>query len=58
MDYAIDIILKFTEDDPSRLEKTFFAGVRREELNKKHMTHIWENHLYAMHKDLNDSEED
>ena len=58
MDYAIDIILKFTEDDPSRLEKTFFAGVRKEELNKKYMTHIWENHLDAMHKDLNDSEED
>jgi hypothetical protein len=58
MDYAIDIILNFTEDDPSRLEKTFFAGVRREELNKKHMADIWEKHLYAMHKDLNDSEED
>ena len=58
MDYAIDIILKFTEDDPSRLEKTFFAGVRREELNKKHMADIWEKHLSAMRKDLNDREEE
>ena len=57
MDYAIDIILNFTEDDPSRLGKTFFSGVRKEELNNKHMAHIWENHLDAMHKDLNDSEE-
>ena len=58
MDYAIDIILNFTEDNPSRLGKTFFSGVRKEELNNKHMAHIWGNHLDAMHKDLNDSEED
>ena len=54
MDYAIDIILKFTEGNPTRLEKSFFAGIRKDEINKQRMTEIWEAHMEAMCNDFHD----
>ena len=56
MDYAIDIILKFTEGDPSRLERSFFASIRKRELNKQRMTEIWKAHMEAMCNDFHDED--
>ena len=56
MDYAIDIILKYTEGDPTRLEKSFFAGIRKDELNKQRMTDIWKAHMEAMCNDFHDDD--
>jgi tetratricopeptide (TPR) repeat protein len=56
MDYAIDIILKYTEGDSSRLEKSFFAGIRKDELNKQRMTEIWKAHMEAMCNDFHDDD--
>lgn len=56
MDYAIDIILKYTEGDPTRLEKSFFAGIRKDELNKQRMTEIWKAHMEAMCNDFHDDD--
>ena len=56
MDYAIDIILKYTEGDPTRLEKSFFAGIRKDELNKQRMTEIWKTHMEAMCNDFHDDD--
>ena len=54
MDYAIDIILKYTENDPTRLEKSFFVGIRKDELNQQRMTEIWKAHMEAMCNDFHD----
>jgi len=56
MDYAIDIILKYIEGDSSRLEKSFFAGIRKDELNKQRMTEIWKAHMEAMCNDFHDDD--
>ena len=56
MDYAIDIILKYTEGDSSRLEKSFFASVRKDELNQQRMTEIWKAHMEAMCNDFHDDD--
>lgn len=56
MDYAIDIILKFTEGDPTRLGKSFFAGFRKDELNQQRMTEIWKAHMKAMCNDFHDDD--
>lgn len=56
MDYAIDIILKFTEGDPTRLGKSFFAGFRKDELNQQRMTEIWKAHMEAMCNDFHDDD--
>ena len=56
MDYAIDIILKYTEGDSSRLEKSFFAGIKKDELNKQRMTEIWKAHMEAMCNDFHDDD--
>ena len=56
MDYAIDIILKYTEGDLTRLEKSFFAGIRKDELNKQRMTEIWKAHMEAMCNDFHDDD--
>lgn len=56
MDYAIDIILKYLEGDPSRLERSFFAGIRKDELNQQRMTEIWKAHMEAMCNDFHDDD--
>ena len=56
MDYAIDIILKYTEGDHSRLEKSFFAGIGKDELNTQRMTEIWKAHMEAMCNDFHDDD--
>lgn len=56
MDYAIDIILKYIEEDPSRLERSFFAGIRAGELNKQRMAEIWKTHMEAMCNDFHDDD--
>ena len=56
MDYAIDIILKYIEGDSSRLERSFFAGIKTNELNKQRMTEIWKAHMEAMCNDFHDDD--
>ena len=56
MDYAIDIILKYLKGDPSRLERSFFAGIRKDELNKQRMPEIWKAHMEAICNDFHDDD--
>ena len=56
MDYAIDIILKYTENDPTRLERSFFTGIRKDEFNQQRMTEIWKAHMEAMCNDFHDDD--
>ena len=40
----------------SRLDKFFFAGIRKDELNKQRMTEIWNAHMEAMCNDFHDDD--
>ena len=40
----------------SRLDKFFFAGIRKDELNKQRMTEIWKAHMKAMCNDFHDDD--